>query len=169
MVYLGKLIKNLGICKKYLFNDGVHTSYAVAVNCIESYAKLYMNYSGHMISKDAMTTAMDINPSFKKCVEGLFYSNGDIVKSIEETVSYLETEVDENIRDITSILMSFMKEKDCLLSAADIQKDDIFINYDINTEDILNKLFEKNIIKKDYRIYELEKDKPLLKENVYFI
>ncbi|MFA6941670.1 MAG: nucleotidyltransferase domain-containing protein [Clostridiaceae bacterium] len=169
MVYLGKLIKNMGICKKYLFNDGVHTSYAVAVNCIEAYAKLYINYSGHMISKDAMSTAMDINPSFKKCVEGLFYKTEDIVKSIEETIEYLDNEVDENIRDITTILISFMKEKDCLLSAADIQKDDIFINYDINMEDILNKLYEKNIIKKEYRNYELEMNKVLLKENVYFI
>lgn len=169
MVYLGKLIKDMGICKKYLFNDGVHTSYALAVKCIESYAKLYINYSGHMISKDAMSTAMDINPSFKKCVEGLFYSTSDIVKSIEATIEYLDREVDENIRDITSILISFMKEKDCLLSAADIQKDNIFINYDINMEDILNKLCEKNIIKKEYRNYELEKNKVLLKENVYFI
>jgi uncharacterized protein len=169
MVYLGKLIKNMGICKKYLFNDGVHTSYAVAVKCIESYSRLYINYSGHMISKDAMSTAMDINPSFKKCVEGLFYKTDNIVKSIEETIDYLETEVDENIRNITSVLITYMKKKDCLLSAADIEKDEIFINYDINMEDILNKLYEKNIIKKEYRNYELEKDKTLLKENVYLI
>lgn len=169
MVYLGKLIKNIGICKKYLFNDGVHTAYVVAVSAIESYAKLYINYSGHMISKDAMSTAMDINPTFKGFAEKLFYNNQDIVSTISETILYLDTEVNENIRDISSVLTSFMKGKDVPLSSSDIQKDETFINYDINMEDILNRLCEKNIIKKDYRIYEVKKDIPLLKENVYFI
>lgn len=169
MVYLGKVLKSIDICKKYLSNDGVYTAYGAAVKCVENYARLHVNYSGYMISKDAMTMAMNLNDSFKRCVDELFFYKQDTAKAIGAAVEYIEGSIDENIRNTASILINYMREKDCFLSTEDIKNDKLFVNYDIALEDILNKLWEKNIIKKDSRDYKTEDGKVLFKENVYFI
>lgn len=169
MVYLGKLLKNIGLCKKYLHNNGVHTSYAAAVKSVQEYSKLYINSSGYMISKDAMTMAMNLNDSFRKCVDELFFNKKNVEESINNTLNYLQKNIDASIRNVTDLLLSYMKERDSFLSAENIKKDKIFANYDINMEDILNKLWEKNLIKRETRDYKTEDGKVLFKENVYFI
>jgi hypothetical protein len=169
MVYLGKVLKSIDICKKYLSNDGVYTAYGAAVKCVENYARLHVNYSGYMISKDAMTMAMNLNDNFKRCVDELFFNKQDTAKAISAAVEYIESSIDENIRNTASILVNYMREKDCFLSTEDIKNDKLFVNYDIALEDVLNKLWEKNIIKKDSRDYKTEDGKVLFKENVYFI
>ena len=169
MVYLGKVLKSIDICRKYLSNDGVYTAYGAAVKCVENFAKLYVNYSGYMISKDAMTMAMNLNDNFRECVDGLFFNKQDTAKAIENTIEYIENSVDDSIRNTASILVNYMRERDCFLSTEDIKNDKLFVNYDIALEDILNKLWEKNIIKKDSRDYKTEEGKVLFKENVYFI
>jgi len=169
MVYLGKSLKNIGICKKYLYNNGIYTAFTAAVKSVQEYSKLHVNSSGYMISKDAMTMAMNLNDEFRNCVDKLFYGKEDTVKAIEETIAYLEYSIDDCLRDAAGILIDFMKEKDCFLSAEDIKKDKIFINYEIAMEDILSKLWEKNIIKRETRDYKTEDGKLLFKENVYFI
>lgn len=169
MVYLGKVLKTIDVCKKYLSNDGIYTAYSAAVECALNYAKLYINNSGYMISKDAMTMAMNLNDGFKKCVDELFFHNHDKAAAIENTINYIENFIDENIRNIASILINYMREKDCFLSTEDIKNDKLFESYDIALEDILNKLWERNLIKKDSRDYKMEDGKVLFKENVYFI
>ncbi|MBL4938094.1 nucleotidyltransferase domain-containing protein [Clostridium sp. YIM B02515] len=169
MVYLGKVLKSIDICKKYLSNDGVYTAYGAAVKCVENYARLHVNYSGYMISKDAMTMAMNLNDNFKRCVDELFFNKQDTAKAISAAVEYIESSIDDNIRNTASILVNYMREKDCFLSTEDIKNDKLFVNYDIALEDVLNKLWEKNIIKKDSRDYKTEDGKVLFKENVYFI
>ena len=161
MVYLGKVLKSIDICKKYLSNDGVYTAYGAAVKCVENYARLHVNYSGYMISKDAMTMAMNLNDSFKRCVDELFFNKQDTAKAISAAVEYIESSIDENIRNTASILVNYMREKDCFLSTEDIKNDKLFVNYDI--------ALEENIIKKDSRDYKTEDGKVLFKENVYFI
>lgn len=169
MVYLGSLLKNIDLCKKYLSNDVIYTSYGIAVKCLEDYAKLYVNYSGYMISKDAMTMAMNLNDEYKACVDKLFFHNEDVKKALVDTVDYLQGAVDSIVRDTTKVLINFMREKDCFLSAEDIENDKMFKNFNIPMEEILNKLNEKNIIKKETRDYKVNDDKMLFKENVYFI
>lgn len=169
MVYLGNLLKNIGICKKYMYNDGIYTAYVSAVKCIEDFARLYVNSSGYMISKDAMTMAMNLNNDFKKVVDILLFEKDEIQKSIDVCMTYFIDYIDKNIRRNTDILINYMRKKDCFLSAEDIEKDKLFRNYDINMEDILNKLWEKSILKKETKDYKTEEGKPILKENVYFI
>jgi predicted nucleotidyltransferase len=169
MVYLGKVLKSIDVCNKYLSNDGIYTAYSAAIRAVESYARLYVNCSGYMISKDAMTMAMNLNDSFRACVDGLFFNKQDTVKAIEQTIEYIESSIDENIRNTASILINYMRERDCFLSTEDIKNDKLFVSYDIAMEDILNRLWERNIIKKDSRDYKVEDGKLLFKENVYFI
>lgn len=169
MVYLGRLLKSIGICKKYMHNDGIYTAYTAAVKCAEEYAKLYVNFSGYMISKDAMTMAMNLNDEFRKCVDDLFFNNDEIEKTMVNVLEYFQTSIDKSIRNLTNVLLNYMRDKDCFLSSEDINNDELFDNYDINMEDILNKLWEKNIIKKEARDLKTENGVLIFKENVYFI
>lgn len=169
MVYLGNLLKSIGICKKYLQNDGIFTAYTSAVKAMDEYSKLYVNSSGYMISKDAMTMAMSLNNKFKEVVETLFFNTSDREKEIREALDFVQSSVDESLRNYCGVLIDFMNEKDCFLSAEDIENDRLFNNYDISMEEILNKLWEKNIIKKETRDYKSENGKLLFRENVYFI
>lgn len=169
MVYLGKVLKSIGICKKYLTNDGIYTAFSAAVKCVEGFARLYVNSSGYMISTDAMKMAMNLNDNFKECVDELFFNKNDTAKAIEQTIKFIEDNIDENLRNSTSLLINYIREKDRFLSMEDIKSDRLFENYDIALEDILNRLWERNIIKKENRDYKTDDGKLLFKENVYFI
>ncbi|WP_123054290.1 nucleotidyltransferase domain-containing protein [Clostridium sp. JN-1] len=169
MVYLGQLLKNIGICKKYMHNDDIYTAYTAAVKCAEEYSKLYVNSSGHMISKDAMIMAMNLNDEFKKCVDKLFFNKGEVENAIINILNYFQVNIDKSIRDLTNVLLNYMRDRDCFLSSEDIKEDKVFSNYDINMEEILSKLWEKNIIKKETRDLKTENGIVIFKENVYFI
>jgi predicted nucleotidyltransferase len=169
MVYLGKVLKSIDICKKYLSNDGIYTAYSAAVMSVENYARLYVNCSGYMISKDAMTMAMNLNDDFRHFVDDLFFNKQDAEKAVQSAIEYIEDSVDKNIRSTTAILINFMRQRDCFLSTEDIKNDKLFANYEIAIEDILNKLWERNIIKKDSRDFKTDDGKLMFKENVYFI
>lgn len=169
MVYLGKTLKSIGICKKYLANNGIYTAYSTAVKCIDDFAKLYINCSGYMVSKDATSMAMNLNDKFKKTVDELFFGRKDTIKAIEETVNFLEASINETIKLSSNILIEYMKNKDKFLSAEDIKKDKLFENFDIEMEEVLNELWKRNLIKKDTRDYKTEDGKVIIKEKVYFI
>lgn len=170
MVYLGKLIKSIVVCKKYLSNEGMYTAFNSAVKCIEEYSKLYANCSGYMVTTEAISMVANLDIEFKKVVDKLYFENSDNKKDvIKDTIEFIEQGIDKTIKLSTSMLMEFMTKKDTLLSAEDIKSDDIFRNFDIDMEEILNELWKKNIIKKDVRDYRSDNGKVIFKENVYFI
>lgn len=169
MVYLGNVIKRIGIAKKYLANDGIYTAYTSSVKAVDDFARLYINYSGYMISNDAMTMALNLNDEFKKCVDALFFNNAKSADAIQGIVNYIQEFIERNIRGISEIVLNFMRQKDCFLSADDFDKDPLFISYNISFEDILNKLWQKKVVKKETRDFKNEDGKLLFKENVYFI
>jgi len=169
LVYLGNILKNISVCKKYLNNDGIYTAYSSAVKCVEGYSRLHINSSGYMICIDAMKMCMNLDDSFKHCVDNLFFNETDKVKSIEDTIDYIQNAVDDNIVEVSNLLINHIRDKDCFLSAEDIKTDKLFKNYDIAIEDILCKLSDKNIIKKESRDYKAKDGNTLFKENVYYI
>jgi predicted nucleotidyltransferase len=169
LVYLGNVIKNIGLCKKYIANDSIYTAYSLCVRCIEEYAKLYVNSSGYMISKDAMSMAMDMSDDFKDCVEKLFFKSEHSGESLQGTVSFIQNSVNKNLKSYISLLLNFMKDRDGFLSAEDIRIDDLFNCFDIDFEEILNYLFKSNIVKKEKRDYKDNVGVELIKENVYFV
>ncbi|WP_125152699.1 nucleotidyltransferase domain-containing protein [Clostridium rectalis] len=169
MVYLGNLLKSIGVCKKYLYNNGMYTAYISAVKVAEEYAKLYVNSAGYMISKDAMVMAMNLDDRFKEKVDKVFFVKNDLANGIEELIKFVEQNIDENIKNITVLLLDYMREKDNFLSGEDIKVEKLFRNFDIHMEEILEKLCEKNIVKKDVRDYKTSSGKILIKENVYFV
>jgi predicted nucleotidyltransferase len=170
MVYLGDLLKSIGVCKKYLANDGLYMAYSATIKCVEDFSKLYINSTGYMISKDVMTMAMNLNDELKDYVDKLFFSSKeDILDAINSIINFFEDNIDMNFKEYTSLLLRFMKEKDCFLSSEEIKKDEFFKNYKIDFENILNKLCEKDIVKKESRDHKDYSNIMLFKENVYFV
>ncbi|MCH3962874.1 MAG: nucleotidyltransferase domain-containing protein [Clostridium sp.] len=172
MVYFGNTLDSISVCKKYLQNDGVYTAYSAAVKSVEEFSKLYVNSMGYMISKDAITVAANLNNKFKECVDNLFFNNDrgkNLEKIINETVAYLNKYVDDNIIRFVNVLINYMREKDDFLSSEEIKTCDLFKEYPIHMEEILNKLWQKNIIKKEKRDYTLKDGTILFKENIYFL
>ncbi|WP_291632404.1 nucleotidyltransferase domain-containing protein [Clostridium sp.] len=169
MCYLGKLLKDMGVCKKYLSSNGIYTSYSAAISCIEKYSRLFINSSGYMISKDVMAMALNLNEEFKLCVDKLFFGKSEIEETIKETMEFLEQRINASIRSNCALLLNYMREKDKFLSAEQIMEEDLFKDFDIDMEELLNKLWEKDIIKKETRDFKIDKDKILFKQNVYFV
>nr|WP_206152050.1 nucleotidyltransferase domain-containing protein [Clostridium cochlearium] len=169
MVYLSNSLKSIGVCKKYLVNDGVYTAYISVVKAIEEFSKLYVNLSGYMISKDAITMAVSLNKDFKQYVDDLFFNREEVHDSIKRIIDFMEENINKNIRKTTAILLEYMRKKDEFLSAEDIMHDPLFKNFDISLEDILERLYENEIIKRETRDYKTEDGETLFKENVYYL
>lgn len=169
MCFLGKLLKDLGVCKKYLSSNGIYTAYSTAIRCIEKYSRLYVNSAGYMISKDVMTMALNLNEDFKLCVDKMFFEKSNTSETIQETITFLEQSINSSIKRNCALLLNYMREKDKFLSAEEIMAEDLFKDFDIEMEEVLNKLWERDIIKKESRDFKIDKDKILFKQNVYFI
>ncbi len=169
LTYLGNSLKSISVCRKCLFNNNVNTAFIAITKCIDNYSKLFINSSGYMISKDALIMAMNLDDNYRKLVEDLSYNRENPVNAINNILEYIEHSIDSSLSHYTSLLLNFMKEKDCFLSTEEIIRDTLFKNYDISMEDILNRLWEKNLIKKEFRDYKIENGLTVLKEKVYFI
>lgn len=169
MVYLGNAIKSMDNCKKSLTSGSIYIAYCEIFKCIGEFAKLYVNYSGYMINKDAVTMLTNADEKFKKCIDALIFQKENIEESIKSTIDYIEAMINSNIKGISDILIDYMRKKDCFLSEEDINSDPIFKGFDINSEEILNKLWQLNIIKKKSREYKLKNNVCLISENVYYI
>ncbi|MCR3761834.1 nucleotidyltransferase domain-containing protein [Clostridium felsineum] len=169
MVYISDLLKSIGLCKKYLNNNRIYTSYYSAVKCVEEFSKLYINYSGYMINKDDVNMLININDDFKNYIDKLFFSKDNVEEAIIQAIKKIEEFINKNIKSITSILIDFMRDKDKKLSAEDISTDIVFKEFSINFEEILSKLWEFKIIRKETREYKIRNGKSLCVENVYYL
>lgn len=167
LVYLGALIKDVSVCKKYFINNGIYTAYSLAIRCIEDFAKLYVNHSGYMVSKDAATVASSLNNNFKEVIDGLIHKNGDCEVLIPKVIKFIEEYIEKNIKNCCVVLLKYLKEKQCALSSEELKNDSFFQEFDIPMEDILNELYRRNIIKKDFREFRLNCGKTLIIENAY--
>lgn len=169
MVYLGNAIKSMDNCKKSLISGGIYTAYCEVFKCIGEYSKLYVNYSGYMINKDAVSMLTSADEKFKNCIDGLLFEKENIKDAIKNTIDYIEKMINLNIKEISDVLIDYMRKKDCFLSEEDINNDPLFKGFDISSEEILNKLWQLNIIKKKSREYKLKNNVSLINENVYYI
>ncbi len=168
LVYFSNLIKNIDLCKKYMFNSVFQTAYCETVLCMQRYSKLYVNHLGYTISKDALSVCMNLNDSFKIVADDFFDSKMKLEEKSKMIIDYLEEDISKNIKEYTSVLLNYMVSKDRFLSAEDIMNDDFFKKYDIHCEHLLNKLCESDIIKKSKRDYRFENTK-IIEENIYFL
>lgn len=166
LVYLGNVIKDLRVTKKYLHNDSIFTAYEVLIRALDSFAKLFLNLNGYTVSKDAVKMATNLNNKFSMIVENLF-NNKCIKEDIQNTVDYIERFLDENINEAAKELLDYLYDKNNALSSYEIKNSDSFKEFDIKIEDILKELYKRKLIIKATKKLELPSNERLISENVY--
>lgn len=166
LVYLGKLIKDVRVTKKYFQNDSIFTSYEVLIRALDSFSKLYLNLNGYTVSKDAVKMAMNLDNQFNNIVKNLF-SNEDLQMGVENTVMYIEQFLNNNINIAAKFLLDYLYERNIFLSSYEIKNDDLFKEFDIRIEDILKALYKRDLVIKKARKLELPLKEKLICENVY--
>lgn len=166
LVYLGKLLKDLGICKKYLQIGGLSTSYEVLIRTLDSYSRLYLNLNGYAVTKDSLTMAINLNNSFNEVMDKLF--NEKLSKeSISSTINYIERYIDENIVIASQVILDYLFQKKNKVSSYEIMREEEFKDFEIKIEYILKDLTKRKLIVKDKRIFEDSLGNRILDENVY--
>ncbi len=168
MVFIGRLIKNLKECRKYLKKDNISTSFTIMVKCIEEYSKLYLSINEYSISKNAVTIATNLNDTLYKLVKDLYVLEEDKKEILKTLVEYLNSEITKNLRDVCYILIEFLKEYKMPINSYELSKKEPFSEYMMNLPEILDKLAELQIIKQTERDYEVE-GITVFKEKVYCI
>lgn len=166
LVYLGKLLKDLGICRKYLENRGKVTSYEILIRAFDSFSKLLMNINGYTVTKDSLTMAVNLNAEFGKVINDLF--NSEVTKeNIEASIDYINKFLDENIMIASSALLNFLEEKDGFVSSYEIKNDETFNGFNIKIENILKELAKREIVVKHKRSLKDQNGVKIMDENVY--
>lgn len=164
--YLGDLLKDLGISKKYLQIDSLSTSYEVLIRALDSLSRLFINLKGYTVSKDSLTMAMNMDREFKEIVNNLF-SYKLSKESIEETIKYIDKFIDINIIQASEVLIEYLKGQEEYVSAFDIINDSEFSEFNIKVERILKELSRRKVLFKKKRAFKDKNLSKILDENVY--
>ena len=166
LVYLGKLLKDLGVCKKYLQTGGLNTSYEVLIRTLDSFSKLYINLNGYAVTKDSLAMAINLNDGFKKVIEKLF--SGQVNRDeIKAAIDYIDNFLEANITRASTLVLDYLYEQTEFVSSYEMMNDSRFKEFNIKLENVLNELTKRNIILKDRRVFEDSTGSKILDENVY--
>lgn len=166
LVYLGSLLKDIGVCKKYLHTGSLYTSYEVLIRVLDNFSKLYLNMKGYVVSKDSLKMACNLSDSFENLIEELFSSkvNKEI---IEKILGFIENHLNYTIKDTVEPLLDFLESNQGYLSSYEIEKDELFINFNIKIEYILNYLYKKDLVNREFRDFKDPSGNKLTEESVY--
>ena len=166
LVYLGKLLKDIGISKKYLQNGGLKTSYEVLIRTLDSFSKLLINLNGYTVTKDSLVMATNLSNNFREVVDKLFMEPIN-EKTIKDTINYIESFLDGNIVRASSALIDYLCGQYEYMNSHEIRSYDAFKEFDIKMENILKELAKRNVISKKSRALYDEEGNLILDENVY--
>ena len=164
--YLGKLIKSIDATDKFLHNRNLYGAYNTVLQSMELYASVYVNSRGYMISKDTIGMVAGLDHSFEE--KYLYLVSGeDLEERILQVNKHLKVTIDGEIHEASEIILQYFRDKSHPMSAREIIQDELFHNFDIQMEGILQLLFKKNLLKRDFRAVKTPSGKELIKENVY--
>lgn len=164
--YLGRLIKSIDSTDKFLHNRKLYGAYNSLLDSMELYASIFVNSRGYQISKDTISTATGLDREFEEKYHYLV-SGEELEKKIDTVNKYLKQTIDREINDASEIILAYFRDKSHPMSAREITEDDLFANFDIQMEGILNLLYSKNLLKREFRAVTTPLGKELIKENVY--
>ncbi|MBS6006505.1 MAG: nucleotidyltransferase domain-containing protein [Clostridium baratii] len=166
--YLSRVIKDVGICKKYIQNDRVYTAYEMIVRSLDSFSKLYLNLNGYTVSKDAIRMVINLNDDFKELIDDKLF-NGVQEENIIDIINYINTYIDKNILKASKIITDILNDEEEYLSASEIKNKDILRGSNIKLEQILKRLLTKGVIKKKDKEVIDSNGNVIISENVYGI
>ncbi|CUP62992.1 nucleotidyltransferase domain-containing protein [Clostridium baratii] len=166
--YLSRVIKDVGICKKYIQNDRIYTAYEMIVRSLDSFSKLYLNLNGYTVSKDAIRMVINLNDDFKALIDDKLF-NGVQEENIVDIINYINTYIDKNILKASKVITDILNDEEEYLSASEIKNKDILRGSNIKLEQILKRLLTKGVInKKDKEVID-SNGNVIISENVYGI
>ncbi|CUO93298.1 nucleotidyltransferase domain protein [Clostridium baratii] len=166
--YLSRVIKDVGICKKYIQNDRVYTAYEMIVRSLDSFSKLYLNLNGYTVSKDAIRMVINLNDDFKALIDDKLF-NGVQEENIIDIINYINTYIDKNILKASKVITDILNDEEEYLSASEIKNKDILRGSNIKLEQILKRLLTKGVIKKKDKEVIDSNGNVIISENVYGI
>ncbi|WP_217077800.1 nucleotidyltransferase domain-containing protein [Clostridium baratii] len=166
--YLSRVIKDVGICKKYIQNDRIYTAYEMIVRSLDSFSKLYLNLNGYTVSKDAIRMVINLNDDFKALIDDKLF-NGVQEENIVDIINYINTYIDKNILKASKIITDILNDEEEYLSASEIKNKDILRDSNIKLEQILKRLLTKGVIKKKDKEVIDSNGNVIISENVYGI
>lgn len=169
MYYLGILLKTMGVARKYLYNRGFYIAYSVTIRALDEFSRFYVNLSGYSISVDVLIMATNLDDNFKDVVENILNGKFNDEDLIRNTLDYIEGRVENLLKESTELLLEFMRKENKVLSVDEIRNHPIFMDFDIDMEEILKFLCKKDFVQKMRRDYKTDDDNLLVKENVYYI
>ena len=168
LIYLGELLKELGVCKKYLSTGGILTAYEVIFKALNSFSKLYLNLNGYRVSKDSLSMACNLNDNLDNNINKLIYEK-EKDSYINKILNIIDNFINENLEIATSELIDILNKENKKLSAYDLKNMEPFKAFNIKMEDILKRLYFKGIINKEKRGNLNDYNEILCEESVYFI
>lgn len=166
--YLSRVIKDVGICKKYIQNGRVYTAYEMIVRSLDSFSKLYLNLNGYTVSKDAIRMVINLNDDFKTLIDEKLF-NGVQKENIIDIINYINTYIDKNILKASKVIIDILDDEEEYLSASEIKNKDILRGSNIKLEQILKRLLTKGVVKKKYKEVIDSNGNVIISENVYGI
>lgn len=166
LVYLGDLIRAKGLCDKAISNGKDYNAIYSALKLGESIAKIYLNVNGYLISSDPLTMAINLDDSFKICIDRVIEEGNK--EAIENLIFFAELFLTKNIKEASKLLVSILKEEKKPLSINEIENKEAFLRVSIEFDKILKELAQRDIIKRDYRTFFTNVDNKLAKEITYY-
>lgn len=167
--YLGNILKDIAECKKYLHLGSIFNSYTIANNAVRDFSKLIVNYRGYMINRDVVSMAMNFDVEFQQIASDFFSQQKSLEVKIKNLISYLEQNIEHNLREYAAVVIEYMWTLEQAVSSSELMQHDMFKEYSINMEEVLDKMYLCNIVKKDRREYKRNDGNSLVDENVYYI
>ncbi|ERK29999.1 nucleotidyltransferase domain-containing protein [Clostridium intestinale] len=166
LVYLGETLKSINVLNKYLYNNRRYTAFELSLKAMESFAKLYINNNGYLVSKDSINMAISLNDSFKEIVDKIFFEQVNKEEAIKEMITYIKNYLNVNLKQSSRILIDYIKDKDNWVTPQLLKEEELFKGLYINMEVILNELYKNKILNR--KILEQSLNGFRYKENVYF-
>lgn len=168
LIYLGRLLKDIDIVKKYIHNNSLYIAYSVAVRCAENLCSFYLSVNKYTVSNESIKLAVNLNDDIKNNIDKLFFKNDCDESCINEFVKFAEKNVLDNLDIGTIYLMGILSENK-KMSSTDICNIDVFNKCNINIEDILDLMYKKGLIHKAQKMHSDDDGEALINENVYYI
>ena len=165
LAYLGDLIRAIGLCEKAIKNDKNYNAIYSAMKLGESLAKIYLNVNGYLISSDPLTMAINLDDSFKICMDRIIEDSDK--EAVENLIEYAQMFLTKNIRLITRLLLKVLSEENKPLSIEEIKKKKEFDKMSIEMDKILKELGARGIIKRGTRNCITQTGHKLIEELTY--
>lgn len=165
LVYLGDLIRAIGLCEKAIKNDKIYNAIYSAMKLGESLAKIYLNVNGYLISSDPLTMAINLDDSFKGCMDRIIKDGNK--EAIENLIEYAQMFLTKNIMEITKLLLKVLSDQDKPLSIEEIRSKKEFDKMSIEMDKILKELAFREIIKRETRDCITQTGHKLIEELTY--